>query len=94
MDDYLKTVDGRKIGRLDHIFKGISHVAEAQLVQERIDEVTIRLVPFKKFSDEDRKRLVNNAKDRLGKEMTIGVEIVNEIPRTRSGKFRAVICNV
>jgi phenylacetate-CoA ligase len=94
MDDYLKTVDGRKIGRLDHIFKGISHVAEAQLVQERIDKVTIRLVPFKKFSDEDRKRLVNNAKDRLGKEMTIGVEIVNEIPRTRSGKFRAVICNV
>jgi phenylacetate-CoA ligase len=93
-DDYLKTVDGRKIGRLDHIFKGVNNVAEAQLIQDRPDEVTVRIVPFMKFSDKDKVKLVTNAHERLGISMNINVELVAAIPRTQNGKFRAVICNV
>jgi phenylacetate-CoA ligase len=87
-------VDGRKIGRLDHIFKGVNNVAEAQLIQDRSDEVTVRIVPFMKFSDKDKVKLVTNAHERLGISMNINVELVAAIPRTQNGKFRAVICNV
>jgi len=93
-DDYLKTWDGRRIGRLDHIFKGVNNVAEGQLVQNRLDEVIIRVVPFTGFGESDRKLLIANAHERLGKPMRIEVEVTSSIPRTKNGKFRAVICNV
>lgn len=94
LDDYLKTIDGRKIGRLDHIFKGVRHIAEAQLIQDNVDEVTIRIVPFEAFNDKDKSKLLEGAHERLGKEMRIKFDIVKSIPRTKAGKFRAVICKV
>src|SRR5436190_7566282 len=37
IDDVLYTTDGRRIGRLDPIFKAQLPVREAQIVQERLD---------------------------------------------------------
>jgi phenylacetate-CoA ligase len=93
-DDYLKVSDGRRIGRIDHIFKGVKNIAEAQLIQDRLDEVTVRLVPLKDYGEEDEEKLLENAHERLGEDMQIRVERVRVIPRTTSGKFKAVICNV
>ncbi|HET8850038.1 MAG TPA: hypothetical protein VFM78_09135 [Marinobacter sp.] len=45
IDDYIETPDGRKIGRIDHIFKGMSGIKEAQVVQDAPDHCTIRVVP-------------------------------------------------
>jgi phenylacetate-CoA ligase len=93
-DDYLKTVDGRRIGRLDHIFKGVRNIAEAQIVQDRLDEVIIRVVPLTEFSQEQRSQLIRNTHERLGQSTRIRIETVEAIPRTRNGKIRAVVCNV
>lgn len=93
-DDYVITSEGRRVGRLDHIFKGVANIAEAQIVQERIGELTLRVVPFGRFGKRDRLALVHNARRRLGERMRIEVEIVPFIPRTANGKFRAVVCKV
>lgn len=94
IDDYVKTVDGRKIGRLDHIFKGVRNIAEGQLIQNSLDEVTLRIVPFEAFTEKDKARLLDGVHERLGKEMRIKFDVVAHIPRTSAGKFRSVICNV
>ena len=94
MDDYVKTKDGRFIGRLSQVAKGVNNVAEAQIVQDSTEEIRIIVVPFGKFREDDRARLLRNAHKRMGTEMRIHVELVDAIPRTKRGKFRYVICNV
>ncbi len=94
IDDCILTKDGRRIGRLDHIFKGVENIAEAQIVQNTLEEIWIRIVPFGTLTDKQRQKVLRNLEERLGKEMKVVIDVVAEIPRTKSGKFRAVICNV
>lgn len=44
IDDYIETSDGRLIGRIDHIFKGVDGIQEAQVVQSQPGWATIKLV--------------------------------------------------
>jgi phenylacetate-CoA ligase len=90
VDDLLWTRDGRAIGRLDPVFKGVENVVEAQIVQERVDGIRVRLVPAAGYRDEDGRRIAANLTERMG-EVHVVVEIVPRIERV-NGKFRAVIC--
>lgn len=91
-DDVLYTPDGRAVGRLDPVFKTGTALAEAQIVQEALDRVRIRVVPGAGgLPAADREALVARLRDRMGA-VRVEVEEVAEIPRTRNGKFRAVVC--
>lgn len=93
LDDYVLTRDGRHIGRLDHIFKGVQNVVEAQIRQDRIGEVLILVTPASAFSPDDARRIVTNAEERIGGGTEISLEIVHAIPRGPNGKFLAVVRN-
>ena len=90
-DDVIKTPDGKFIGRLDHIYKGLKHIKRAQIVQDRIDGIIFRIEIFDDFNEQDEENLYKNARLRLGKDMKIKIEKVDYIESTRSGKFKAVI---
>jgi len=92
-DAVLMTADGRKIGRLDPIFKGAEGIAEAQIVQDDYDKFIIRIVPGKDYTDLHGKTVAQNLRHRVG-EADISIETVETIERTSSGKFRAVVCNL
>jgi phenylacetate-CoA ligase len=94
MDDAVRSSDGRSIGRLDHIFKGVEGILEAQIRQDRLDAVTILVVPAPGYRRRTVERLLDNARERLGERMAIEVRPVESIPRTPNGKFRGVVCNV
>jgi phenylacetate-CoA ligase len=49
-DDLIVTPDGRKLGRLDHIFKEINGVHKAQIIQEKDYSLVIRVIPLKNYS--------------------------------------------
>jgi hypothetical protein len=51
----------------------------------------VRIVPAHDYADEDGLAVVNELKARLGNQMDIVTERVSSIPRTRSGKLRAVL---
>ncbi len=91
MDDYILTADGRKITRLGHVFAGINNIAEAQIVQERIGEVCISVVPLGHFGEEGKARLRNQAEQRLGEDMRIKIRIASQIERGRTGKLQVVV---
>jgi phenylacetate-CoA ligase len=90
-DPVLLTRDGRPIGRLDHIWKGIRHVAAGQILQEADLTVRLRLVPEPGFSPSDRAELLAQTQERLGKDLPIVIEELAQLPRTAAGKFQAVV---
>ena len=91
LDDVLVTPDGRRVGRLDPVFKGRRTIREAQVVQETESDVRVRVVPGPDYTDEDGLAVVMELEARLGTAMRIVVERVEEIERTAGGKFRAVV---
>lgn len=93
IDDALYTSDGRRIGRLDPIFKARLPIREAQIIQERLDAVRVRYVPDPEFNDESARSLVERVQSRMGN-IEVELEPMKEIPRGPGGKFRAVICRL
>jgi phenylacetate-CoA ligase len=93
-DDFVMTPDGRLVGRLDHIFKEQSDVAEAQILQDRKEAIKVLIVPRIHYGKAAERQLMRNIRDRLGEEIEVEIEIVNEIIREPNGKFRAVKSSV
>lgn len=93
-DDAIVLPDGRSIGRLDHVFKGVEGILEAQIRQDRPDTVTLLIVPSASYGERTRETLLANARERLGDEIALEILTVAAIPRTRNGKFKGVVCNV
>lgn len=89
-DDVLLTPDGREVGRLDPVFKGGMPVREAQIIQEDIDRIRVKVVPADNFCSRDVASLQERIRQRMG-DVVVIVEEVDEIPRTRTGKFKAVV---
>ena len=93
VDDVLVLPDGRRVGRLDPVFKGDLALREAQIVQQAPSLVVLRYVPADGFDDGCRRRLCRRLADRLGGEdlVEIVLEPLDRIPRDANGKFRSVI---
>lgn len=93
-EDYIVTPDGRVVGRLDHLFKDVTHVRLAQIEQNEVDEIVIRIVKDVKYNSEDEHDIVKQTRLRLGSNMRVRFEYVDEIGRTSSGKYRFIISNI
>ena len=91
VDDVIRTPDGRHVVMLDWIFTGLFGLMEAQVVQERLDEVRIRIVAGSEFGFADEQALLARALERLGPRVRIRIERVAQIERTRNGKFRQIV---
>lgn len=90
-DDYIDLPDGRRIGRIDHIFKGLDGIYEAQIVQKG-NRCTINIVA----SPDSKKELIEqkikkNFDDRTGASMAVEIKFQPEIPRGPNGKFKSVL---
>lgn len=89
-DDLLYTRDGRPVGRLDPVFKAAESVLEAQVIQESLDRVRVRLVPAPGYTEAQGAALREAIRARLGP-VEVLLEEVAMIPRGSNGKFRAVV---
>lgn len=93
IDDVLFTADGRRVGRLDPIFKGRLPIREAQIVQETISRVKVRYVPAPSFTLAAEHSIEEQLQMRMGA-IEVTFEQMTELPREANGKLRAVICNL
>lgn len=95
-EDLLRLRDGRLIppSVLTHPFKPLDAIEGSQIVQTDLDRLLIRIVPGGRFSDGDREHLLRELRARLGEDMRIDIELVDELPRTSRGKFKWVINEV
>jgi phenylacetate-CoA ligase len=91
IEDYVVTPDGRRIGRMDHVFKDALLVKEAQIRQPAPDRLRVLVVPHPGFDQEARRALEAEFRSRVGAAMRIEIESVAAIPREPNGKFRGVV---
>jgi phenylacetate-CoA ligase len=91
--DVLITRDGRAAPAIDVIFDGLGTIREAQVIQERLDLVRVRVAPAPGFTDTHAHTITLGLRDRLG-DVQVVVDQVDAVPRTSNGKLRAVVCNL
>lgn len=90
-DDVLVTPEGRRVGRLDPIFKAVSTIVETRIVQDRADHVRVETVTHGPLSADEERTLLRELRDRLGPAMRIDVVRVPRLERTAGGKLRSVV---
>ena len=90
-DDCVITPEGRRVGRLDPIFKAIQGIHEARIVQDASDHIRVEVVPRPVISDEERAALLDELRRRVGPRMRITIVSVERIARTGRGKLRTVV---
>jgi hypothetical protein len=78
---------------LDPVFKGIETIRRAQIIQETLERIRVRIVPGKGFSPAHQDSVREELKKRLG-DLEYVFEIAEDIPVGAGGKFRAVISRV
>jgi phenylacetate-CoA ligase len=90
LDDVIYRKDGTPVGRLDPVFKGGIGIRMAKIVQDVIGDVTVLVTIDDNFGVRERCWLNNELRKRLGKDIEINIKVVEDIPRERNGKFKAV----
>ncbi|MEW8027522.1 MAG: hypothetical protein AB2792_11105 [Candidatus Thiodiazotropha sp.] len=95
-EDTLVLKDGRLISPsvLTHPFKPLTSILESQIIQTDLTNITIKLRIDSDFTDYDKSALIHGLSERLGSDTTITIQIVDELERTPTGKFKWVISNI
>lgn len=90
LTDTIVTADGRRIVSIGPIFQS-TRVREAQMIQEAIGRVRVKVVPDTGFDASDAHEITRRARQRLGDDLEIEVDVVDAIPRGPNGKVRALV---
>ncbi len=91
IEDVVTGPDGRQLVRFHGIFVNQPHVREGQIIQEALTRIRVKIVPTPEFNESDVADIVARVQQRLSAAVEVIVEPVNDIPRTKAGKFKAVI---
>jgi phenylacetate-CoA ligase len=90
IEDFIVTPSGRRIGRMDHIFKSMDEVEEAQIRQSTPEEIDVLFVPGPRFNAAAEAKLRREFRSRIGNAVAVHLHSVSGIDREPNGKFRAV----
>lgn len=91
IESLVVTRDGRRVGRLDAAFRYSPGIQLAQIIQRPGGELCVRIVRGPAFAAADLERLTRELRLRLGEQIALQYEFVNDLPRTAAGKLRFVI---
>jgi phenylacetate-coenzyme A ligase PaaK-like adenylate-forming protein len=90
LDDVIYRKDGTPVGRLDPVFKGGSGIVSAKIKQNYEGNVKVWIVPTDAFGDKELAWLYRELEKRLGADLAITIELVQELGKESNGKFKAV----
>jgi phenylacetate-CoA ligase len=93
IEDVVYGKDGREMVRFHGIFVGLKTVKLSQVIQESLDELVIKIVPDVSLDFNEKNIIIQRVKSQLG-DINVILEVVDDIPRTRNGKIKAVISHI
>ncbi|MFQ5768653.1 MAG: hypothetical protein ACE5ID_11825, partial [Acidobacteriota bacterium] len=95
-EDIVVTPDGRFLSPsvLTHPFKPMKNIKLSQIIHDSPDRLRILVVPKPAYNQADTDRLLASFRERVGEEMGIRVDMVDQIPLGSRGKFRWIISRV
>ena len=91
--DFVISQDGNVMHGLAliYILRDIQSIKEFKIIQETKETTRILLIADDSFSSSDSEMIIAGFKARLGDGVTVEVDLVENIPAEKSGKFRYVI---
>lgn len=95
--DFLVATDGTMIhsAALAYVMRSQPGIESFKIIQEDLEHTDVLLVPGPQFDESVAKaRVVSSLKSRLGENVEITVQVVNDIPAEKSGKYRYVVSKV
>lgn len=94
--DFVVAADGTVMHGLAVIYpiRDLPGISAFKVIQEARDKVCVLIVPSHGYGPEIEEKIRAGLKARLGCGITVAVEIVAEIPREKSGKYRYVVSRV
>tara|TARA_R110001583_G_scaffold191778_3_gene357527 strand:+ start:2408 stop:3769 length:1362 start_codon:yes stop_codon:yes gene_type:complete len=90
VDDQIHTPDGRRIGRTGEIFGFFENIKEAQIIQHSIDYCEILIVRLSETAYVPKKQILEKLSKKFGSEIHFEINFVENIEKSRNGKFKAV----
>lgn len=90
-DDYVITPEGAHIMRFDYLFKDSLNIREAQVIQDKLGEIRVLVVRRSAYATKDELEIRRGIKSWVSPSLSVTFDYVNDIPRERNGKFRAVL---
>ena len=95
--DFLIKSDGSRVAGvslIENTLTKIPGIDQMQIVQERIDHITLRVVPGGDFTDLSQIQLQEYFANLFGKTVTVEINLVSCIAPEPSGKYRFSICRI
>lgn len=93
IEDVIIGNDGRKMVRFHGLFVDIDYLKSAQIIQHTLNKIEIKLVVHSNFDKAKENIITNRLESQLGK-LDLTFTYVNDLPRTKNGKIKAVISNL
>lgn len=92
-DEYFLLKNGTKLtsSLATFLFKDMQVITEAQVVLKKDESIELLVVRGNGYTDADEKKLMTLAKKYIAEDVDIRIRYTDKIPRTRAGKFRAVV---
>jgi phenylacetate-CoA ligase len=95
--DFIVTPDGRWQHGLSliYVIRDIPGVAEFKIIQEAVDDVKVFLkIHETLFPEKGKSQIIEGFKKRMGQMVNVNIEMVDEIEKDASGKYRYVVSKV
>lgn len=93
IDDMFFTVERGLVTKLDSAFKGLPNsIVAAQVAQIALDAFELRVIPDREmFEPPHAEVVVEHLREYLGRASRIEIHVVDDLPRSRGGKVRAMV---
>jgi phenylacetate-CoA ligase len=89
--EFLISDSGTFLEGMGSIAADVKHVLQAQVVQERLDKVLIRVLPMPGFSEDTGRAMMRKARLKIPDSMQVTIEVVDALEALPSGKIPKVI---
>lgn len=89
--DILVTPDGVKVTGISHFQRDVANIVRIQVIQESAARVVILVLATDAYTNQDRERLLHNAREKLPTSMKVELRSVDALERTARGKTPFVI---
>ena len=91
--DIIRTPDGRNVPGefFPHLMKEFKGIEKFQVVQDRIDHLEVKVIKNSAFRDAEFRFMQDEVAKTVGMGMKVDYVFVNDIPLTKTGKFRVTV---
>lgn len=93
-DDWLYSVDGKKVSPLVFVIASVPGVMQYRMIQKRFDHLVVEILPGDGFDGQTLERIKAHVIEVMGNGLQVDVNKVDKIPKEQSGKLRRVISEI